>query len=123
MGDTSLKANDQRALMERSGEKGWAAVQSSDFQTAEREYLSAIKYARKLKDPSAEAVFLSYLGLVRQNQGRLPEARKDLEKCLSLAQDAELLKIEAHARFLLGEQYRQLGDTDSAIHQFMGALE
>jgi CHAT domain-containing protein/tetratricopeptide (TPR) repeat protein len=123
MGDTSLKANDQRALMERSGEKGWAAVQSSDFETAEREYLNAIKYARKLKDLSAEAVFLSYLGLVRQNQGRLPEARKDLEKCLSLAQDAELLKIEAHARFLLGEQYRQLGDTDSAIHQFLGALE
>ncbi len=123
MRDSSLKGKKSKSRMDRASQRGWRALQEADFARAEAEYLKAVEAARELSDAAAEAAFLSYAALAIQNQGRLIEAREHLEKCLETARANELLKLEAHARFLLGEQDRQNGDTDAAIQHFLGALE
>src|SRR6266478_2280307 len=80
MRDSSLKTS--KAKMNRASGKGWRAIEEGDYARAEGEYLKALDCARQLGDVSAEAVFLSYLGLALQQQGRLEEARENLERCL-----------------------------------------
>ena len=123
MGGKPGKLSKREALMQRSGEAGWQAIQAGEFAAAEAAYRTAAETARQLGNRQAEAVFLSYLGLARLKLGFGQQARADLENCVEIAARHGLAKVEAHARLLLGEQDRESGEVDAAIHQFMRALE
>lgn len=123
MGSKSLNPNKLQTRMERAGAQGWKALQASDFEKAEREYLKALEISRQLTDPLAEAVFLSYLAVARGNQGRKDEAKGDLESCLKIAVDHNLDKVKAHASLLLGEHDREFGQWESATQHFLRALD
>lgn len=122
-GKSQTAISSKKALMQRSGEAGWQAIQESNFQAAEKAYQRAVRLARQLGDRQAEAIFLSYLGLSRQGLGRGKQARVDLEACLIAASQTGLTRVEVQARLILGTQSREMGDLDTAIGHFMRALE
>lgn len=123
MGNKTTDLTKKRASMERRGKAGWAALQAGDFLKAEQAYNQAVKLAQELSDPGASAVFLSYLGVARQAKGEVAQARADFSEAVRIAREHGLTQVEAHASLLLGEQERDTGHNDAAIHHFLEALD
>lgn len=119
----SQKPKDDRASMERKADEGWKALAENQFSKAEKAYAKAVELAQKVSDMGAEAIFLSYLGVSKQGQGRSQEAQQDLQSSISIARECGLLKIEAHGRLLLGELFTESGRSEDAMYQFLEALE
>ncbi len=123
MGSRPQKPKDDRASMERKAEEGWKALAENQYLKAEKAYSKAVELAQKVSDKGAEAIFLSYLGVSKQGQGKAQEAQQDLQASIAIAREYGLLKIEAHGRLLLGELLSEAGMSEDAMYQFLEALE
>jgi CHAT domain-containing protein/tetratricopeptide (TPR) repeat protein len=109
--------------MEAASNKGWAALESGNWDAAEQAYDAAIKAARQLGDKIAEALFRGYRGEARRGQGRIEEARAEIEHSLALAQAEDCLQIIAHSQFLLSELDTDAGDVSKAIDRLVKSLD
>lgn len=123
MGSKSINLEKRRASMERRGQDAWAALQENDFAKAQKEYAKAVELAKALSDHGAQAVYLSYMGVAKQSQGLFDEANRDFSEALALGKEEGLTQIVAHASLLLGEQSRDTGHGEQAIHYFLQAAE
>ncbi len=109
--------------MEQAANSGWSALESGRWIEAEECYARAFQAARELDDTLSAALFKSYGGLSRLWQGRLVEARADLEECLRQAAEEDSLQLAAHVLFLLSELESQEGCDERAISHLWKALD
>lgn len=121
MRDPSLEI-ELRGQMQQASEAGWSALEARHWENAEAAYFQAVSTAKQLDDVLAEALFLSYLALAKREQGRIDEARTDLEISIALATEHAALPIEAHARFLLAELLQGEGKDEAAVDQLLQSL-
>lgn len=111
-----------RGQMQQASEVGWSSLESRRWEKAEAAYFQAVSIARKLEDVLAEALFLSYLAMAKREQGRIDEARHDLDLSITLSQEFAALPIEAHARYLLAELELAEGRDEAAVDQLLRSL-
>ncbi len=121
MRDPSLEI-ELRGQMQQASEAGWAGLEARHWKNAEAAYFRAVTIARELEDVLAEALFLSYLALAKREQGRIDEARENLDLSIVLAIEFGAAPIEAHARFLLAELELDCGNDEAAVDQLLRAL-
>jgi CHAT domain-containing protein/Tfp pilus assembly protein PilF len=115
--------DDLKKRMDEASNRGWAALEQSDWSGAEQSYKEAIEHARQAGDRIAEALFTSYLGEAKRGQGEPGEARLHLEDCLKIAQEEDCLQIIAHAYFLLSEVESDAANDQAAIGLLWQALD
>jgi tetratricopeptide (TPR) repeat protein len=118
-----LVAKSLKEQMEKASNQGWSALESGKWDKAEQAYDAAIKAARELGDKIAEALFRSYRGEARRGQGRVEDARADIEHSLAVAQSEGCLQIIAHSQFLLSELDTDAGDVSKAIDRLVKSLD
>lgn len=109
--------------MNQASDKGWEALGKRDYAAAEQNYSQALEAARVLKDRTAEAVFLSYLGLALKERGKLDECKVALVKSLTIAEEDEDTRVIGHVSYLLAEAVSEEGDDNSAISLLWRALD
>jgi len=76
---------------------------------------TAIKQARKINNTTAEAEAMGYLGLLYEEQGRYPEARRLTEGSLQLAPTAEYPEIAYRWNAQLGRILAVQGNRNNAL--------
>ncbi|PZM80403.1 MAG: hypothetical protein DKT66_14165 [Candidatus Melainabacteria bacterium] len=123
MGKKPVNLEKQRAAMEAQGDKGWAAFQKGDYNSAIGFYEKAVELAREVSDHGAIAVFSSYQGISLAHTGEMDKAVAAFKTAIETAREFGLAKVEAHASLLLAEQYRDDGHADDAIAYFLRALD
>lgn len=123
MGNEPQNTGRKKSAMNRFAKKGWDALQLGDWERAEDAYKKAILLAQQLGDEASRAVFCSYLGVTYQSKGLIDEAKEQLQTSADISREHGFAKIEAHANLLLGEQDRDFGHSDDAIHHFIDALD
>ncbi len=109
--------------MNQASDKGWEALGNQDYAAAEQNYSQALEAARELKDRTAEAVFLSYLGLAFKERGKLEECKEALLKSLIIAEEDEDQQVIGHVCYLLAEAACEEGDESAAISLLWRALD
>lgn len=118
-----LNSTDIREQMNSASDRGWQALEQSDFVTADSQYSEALDAARKLEDMLAAAVFLSYLAVAKRGAGLTDQARVLLDESLEIAETHSDLRVVAHVSYLLSELDCDGGDENSAIVQLWRALD
>lgn len=108
--------------MNKASDRGWVALEDSDYINADTHYTAAIGAARELKDLLAEAVFLSYLAVAKRGTGNTGDAKELLEKSLFIAESENDLQVIAHVSFLMAELESDAGDDSEAIALLWRAL-
>lgn len=109
--------------MELVGDQAWKLMQVGELSQAEAQYEQAIALASDIGDKSAQAVYLSCLGLCRQSMGKFAEARAGFLACLELSKAERASLVQVQGNFLLGSLERQQGNGDAATQYFLKSLE
>ncbi len=109
--------------MNKASDRGWVALEDSDFLTADSHYSEALEAARSLQDLLAEAVFLSYLAVAKRGAGNPSDARVLLDLSLRIAECQNDLRVLAHVSYLMSELECDAGDESAAIVQLWRALD
>lgn len=118
-----LNSTDIREQMNDASDRGWQALEQSDYSTADTQYSQALNAARQLQDMLAAAVFLSYLAVAKRGSGNKDEARVLLEQSLEIAEAESDLRVVAHVSYLLSELDCDDNDENAAIVQLWRALD
>lgn len=114
---------DKHEEMNQASDRGWDALASSDYPAAQEHYEVALELARTLKERSAEAVFLSYLGVAFRGQEKPEEARKALDESLVIAEEDGDLQVIGHVCYLLAEMACDEADDSTAISLLWRSLD
>ncbi len=117
----------QRTLQDRAGEaqtltnlgRVYAALQETD--RAQNHYLQALTLRRAVRDPQGEALTLYQLAQLERQQGRLSEARNDLETALKRVEAlrAKIASQELRTSYFASVQqmYEAYIDTLMQLHE------
>ena len=81
---------------------GLGAGRRGDLTRAQASVRSAVQGLVHLGDQATAASMLLHLGMLEQRQGRVDDARRDLEDSLRLARGLDMPVLEAHARYTQG---------------------
>lgn len=110
--------------MNNASDRGWEALGRGEHLSAEHDYRLALEIARELGDRTAEAVFLSYLGLALKGQENcVAEARQALDDALQVAEQEGDLRVIGHVCYLLAEMACDEADESSAISLLWRSLD
>ena len=109
--------------MNQASDRGWEALAEADYAAAQKHYQTALELARKLKQRSAEAVFLSYLGVAYRGLEQPTQARQALDESLKIAEEDNDLQVIGHVCYLLAEMACDEGDESSAISLLWRSLD
>jgi len=92
------------------------------YEVAAQHYEAAKSFSARLADPEQLASSLASLGSVRYKQGRLLDARRELEKAHALASTVDR-SVRANIAHSLGNVQRELGHYDLALRLYEEAQE
>lgn len=118
-----MTPQDTHDEMNQASDRGWEALANSDFAAALENYEKAVAFAMATGQRSAEAVFLSYVGVAQRGLEHPEPARVALEESLQIAEEENNLQVIGHVCYLLAELCCDEGDESSAISLLWRALD
>jgi CHAT domain-containing protein/tetratricopeptide (TPR) repeat protein len=118
-----LVSREKRERIEQLADEGWAALEGAAWAVAEKHYSDAMKLARESGEPALAALMRSYRGESRRGQGRLEEAREDMEHALAVAKSENEPQLVAHTEYSLAALDVDISDFSKAHDRLMNALE
>ena len=107
-------------------EQGAAAIESADYQTAEREYLRALELAEEARKHDDIAKISLQLGYICEHQDRLAVAETHYRKAYQTEEDSEHYEEAANALVVLGKLYhkmRRMPDAEQVLQYAMSIFQ
>jgi tetratricopeptide (TPR) repeat protein len=109
---TARALRDTFGLARTFRERGYASQLAGELAAAKKDFAEAARLARRSGLGEVEGLARWSLGAMAKNDGRYPEARRDLEAVQRLLAPSTFQHL--HSRFLYGEVLNRTGSRDQA---------